>query len=60
MVISHGDVVWVDLGVPRGSEPARIRPAVVMQEDWLLASASPRQLTQPGQGMARTIATVRR
>lgn len=37
MVISHGDVVWVDFGVPRGSEPARIRPAVVM-EDWLLAS----------------------
>ena len=38
MVISPGDVVWLDFGVPRGSEPARIRPAVVMQEDWLLAS----------------------
>lgn len=38
MVTSHGDVVWVDFGSPRGSEPAKIRPAVVMQEDWLLAS----------------------
>lgn len=37
-MISHGDVVWVDFGVPRGSEPAKIRPAVVMQEDWLLAT----------------------
>lgn len=38
MVIAHGDVVWVDFGVPRGSEQAKIRPAVVMQEDWLLAT----------------------
>ncbi|MGV8885677.1 MAG: type II toxin-antitoxin system PemK/MazF family toxin [Microbacteriaceae bacterium] len=38
MVIAHGDVVWVDFGVPRGSEPAKVRPAVVMQEDWLLAT----------------------
>ena len=38
MVISHGDIVWVDFGSPRGSEPAKIRPAAVMQEDWLLAS----------------------
>jgi mRNA interferase MazF len=38
MVIAHGDVVWVDFGVPRGSEPAKIRPAVVMQENWLLAT----------------------
>jgi len=37
-VISHGDVVWVDFGSPRGSEPAKRRPAVVMQEDWLLAT----------------------
>ena len=37
-MIAHGDVVWVDFGVPRGSEPAKIRPAVVMQEDWLLAT----------------------
>ena len=38
-MIRHGDVVWVDFGVPRGSEPAKIRPAVVLQEDWLLATA---------------------
>lgn len=38
MVIAHGDVVWVAFGVPRGSEPAKVRPAVVMQEDWLLAA----------------------
>ena len=37
MVIAHGDVVWVDFGSPRGSEHAK-RPAVVMQEDWLLAT----------------------
>lgn len=37
-MIRHGDVVWVDFGVPRGSEPAKVRPAVVMQEDWLLAT----------------------
>ncbi|QIM16980.1 type II toxin-antitoxin system PemK/MazF family toxin [Leucobacter insecticola] len=38
MVINHGDVVWVDFGLPRGSEPAKLRPAVVMQGDWLLAT----------------------
>jgi mRNA interferase MazF len=38
VVIVRGDVVWVDFGMPRGSEPAKIRPSVVMQEDWLLAS----------------------
>ena len=38
MVIARGDVVWVDFGHPRGSEPAKARPAVVVQEDWLLAS----------------------
>ncbi|MFT3854884.1 MAG: type II toxin-antitoxin system PemK/MazF family toxin [Ilumatobacteraceae bacterium] len=37
-MIHRGDVVWVDFGSPRGSEPAKVRPAVVMQEDWLLAS----------------------
>lgn len=37
-MISHGDVVWVDVGSPRGSEPAKHRPAVVMHEDWLLAT----------------------
>lgn len=38
MVIEHGGVVWTDFGQPRGSEPAKIRPAVVVQEDWLLAT----------------------
>ncbi len=37
-MITRGDVVWVDFGTPRGSEPAKIRPAVVMQDDWLLAT----------------------
>ena len=37
-MIHRGDVVWVDFGSPRGSEPAKVRPAVVMQEDWLLAT----------------------
>lgn len=37
-MISHGDVVWVDFGSPRGSEPAKRRPAVVLQADWLLAT----------------------
>lgn len=39
MVIARGDVVWVDFGSRRGSQPAKIRPAIVMQEDWLLASS---------------------
>ena len=38
MVIARGDVTWVDFGSPRGSQPAKIRPAVVVQEDWLLAT----------------------
>jgi mRNA interferase MazF len=27
--------VWVDFGAPRGSEPAKIRPSLVIQDDWL-------------------------
>ncbi|SEB71794.1 mRNA interferase MazF [Paramicrobacterium humi] len=38
MVIAHGDVVWADFGTPRGSAPAKKRPAIVMQENWLLSS----------------------
>jgi mRNA interferase MazF len=38
VVIARGDVVWVDCGSPRGSEPAKVRPAVVLQDDWLLAT----------------------
>lgn len=33
MVISQGDVCWVDLGAPLGSEPGLRRPVVVVQCD---------------------------
>ena len=46
-MISHGDVVWVDFGSPRGSEPAKRRPAVVMQEDWLLSTQIATALVVP-------------
>jgi mRNA interferase MazF len=32
-VIERGHVCWVDFGTPRGSEPAKRRPAVVVQAD---------------------------
>lgn len=38
MVISRGDIVWADFGSARGSEPALVRPALVMQDDRLLAT----------------------
>ncbi len=38
MVITQGDVVWTDFGHPRGSEPAKIRPGIVFQANWLLAT----------------------
>lgn len=31
MVITQGDVCWVDLGDPRGSAPGFVRPVVVLQ-----------------------------
>lgn len=34
-MIGQGDVVWVDLPEPRGSEPGGRRPAVVLQHDRL-------------------------
>lgn len=46
-MIAHGDVVWVDFGSPRGSDPAKRRPAVVLQEDWLLATAIATVLVVP-------------
>lgn len=33
MVIEQGDVVWIDLPRPRGSELAGRRPAVILQHD---------------------------
>lgn len=33
MVIQRGEVCWVDFGEPRGSAPAKRRPAVVVQSD---------------------------
>ena len=32
-MIERGNVCWVDFGIPRGSEPAKRRPAVVVQSD---------------------------
>lgn len=29
----QGDIFWVDFGVPRGSEPGYLRPAVVIQNN---------------------------
>ncbi|WP_431837479.1 type II toxin-antitoxin system PemK/MazF family toxin [Cellulomonas sp. Y8] len=37
-MIARSDVVWVDFGQPRRSEPGKVRPAVVVQDDWLLAT----------------------
>ena len=39
MVISQGDVVWVDFPPPHGSGPGFRRPAVVVQSDALNKSA---------------------
>jgi mRNA interferase MazF len=32
-VTRQGDIFWVDFGVPRGSEPGYLRPAVVIQNN---------------------------
>ena len=37
-MIARGDVVWADFGLPRGSEPAKRRPVIVVQDNWLLES----------------------
>jgi mRNA interferase MazF len=34
-MIHQGDIYWVDLGQPIGSEPAYVRPYVVIQNDVL-------------------------
>ncbi|MDM8520787.1 type II toxin-antitoxin system PemK/MazF family toxin [Anaerolineales bacterium HSG6] len=33
MVIKQGDIYWIDLGEPRGSEPAHRHPHVVVQNN---------------------------
>ncbi|HVX45653.1 MAG TPA: type II toxin-antitoxin system PemK/MazF family toxin [Mycobacteriales bacterium] len=33
MVIRRGEVCWVDVGEPKGSTPAKRRPAVIVQSD---------------------------
>ncbi|MEG3838744.1 type II toxin-antitoxin system PemK/MazF family toxin [Microcoleus sp. herbarium14] len=38
MVIGQGDIYWIDLGQPIGSEPGYIRPYVVIQNDVLNSS----------------------
>ena len=37
-MIHQGEIHWVDLGVPRGSEPAHRRPCVIIQNDAFNAS----------------------
>jgi mRNA interferase MazF len=38
MVIRRGDLFWVDLGIPMGSEPGFRRPVIVIQDDTMNAS----------------------
>ena len=37
-MITQGEVHWVDLGDPRGSEPAHRRPCIIVQNDAFNAS----------------------
>ncbi len=38
MVVKQGEIYWVDLGEPRGSEPAYKHPHIVIQNDVFNAS----------------------
>lgn len=38
-MIARGDVCWADFGDPRGSEPGKRRPAIVVQADSFNASS---------------------
>ncbi len=38
MEMKRGDVLWADLAEPRGSEPGKRRPVVVVQDDRLTKS----------------------
>ncbi len=33
MIVAQGEIYWVDLGVPRGSEPGYRHPHIVIQSD---------------------------
>ena len=33
--MTRGELWWVDLGLPYGSEPAYMRPVLIMQNDFL-------------------------
>jgi mRNA interferase MazF len=33
MVINQGDIFWVDMGTPSGSEPGYLRPQLIIQND---------------------------
>ena len=41
MVVSQGEVHWVDFGIPKGSEPGFRRPCVVIQNNAFNASRIP-------------------
>jgi mRNA interferase MazF len=38
MTIQQGEIYWIDLGTPIGSEPAFLRPYVVIQNDLVNSS----------------------
>ena len=38
MVISQGEIHWVDFGIPKGSEPGYRHPCVIVQNDVFNAS----------------------
>lgn len=46
-MIARGEVVWADFGAPRGSEPTKRRPCIVVQADWLTRSDLNTVLTVP-------------
>lgn len=47
MVVSQGDVFWVEFGAPRGPEPRLRRPVIVVQGDSLNRSGLQTVLSVP-------------
>jgi mRNA interferase MazF len=39
MALKRGEIWWADLAEPRGSEPAARRPVLIVQDNFLTASA---------------------